>query len=148
MNTVLANGRPGVQTPQRKRRYGMIPPGSAVVGADGRVNLANADMDWARFAPNGGALVAINAQRRLVGLFATTGGAHHPPATVKLHTHALNTSCRITRELNAIGVDLGRVVHATVGVIRVRRAGCGTRYLVLRFPPEALKGQARRNKHG
>ncbi len=148
-----AGVRPEPKPARAKRHYGMIPPGSALVEADGRVNLANPDMHWARFAPNGGALIAIHVKRRQIGLFALSDGSPRPPCTVPIHTHSLNTSLVIDRELNQIGVDRRRAPGSpgspeyTVGVVRVRRQGCGTRYLVLKFPDAALKPRARKNKH-
>ncbi len=113
--------------------------------SEGRVHLANADANWAGL--NGNALVAIHAQRRHIGLFALAGGGGLTRGTVPLDPHGFNTSCLITRELNLIGVDLRRVARTTVTVTRVRRSGCGTRYLVLRFTPASLKNRAVKNKH-
>jgi hypothetical protein len=91
------------------------------------------------------ALPMINAQRHLIGLLPVTTGARYCGG-VELHPHALNTSTDIARELNTIGVDNRKANRTTVNVVRVRRTGCGTRYLVLRFAPDALKPKALKNK--
>jgi hypothetical protein len=115
----------------------LLQPGTAEVRSDGTLIFAASDLDHAHLA--GHCSLRVNARDNTLAvrhgndhlLQKSTGGC--PGAAVFAQ-----------RELRAIGVSIPAGCATAARVIR--RSIDGTRWLELRFPPEAMKEKTLKNK--
>jgi len=112
----------------------LIPPGTAEVTADGMIRIAGADLDWADLIV---CCIRVNALTRTLTL------KHGPTHIICAAGHSGLIHAR--RELLAIGARI-TLARDPVSAKVTRHTDGHTRWLTVRFAPEAMKRKVRKNK--
>jgi len=116
---------------------GLLTPGVAEVTADGMIRIAGADLDWADLIV---CCVRVNALTRTLTLKHGHAGGTHPICAAG-HSGLIHAR----RELLTIGA-LITLASDPVAAKVTRHTDGHTRWLTVRFAPEAMKRKALKNK--